>query len=105
MLVISEMTNRGYKIRNSDNLCEYFADLFIKEVINFLNNIPIKKLQFEHIFIRHHNEDYLVKCYYNLKEKFDCGQKDFSEVEWLAIEKKFGKRVLAEVQRQLGGLK
>ena len=33
-------------------------------------------------FGRHHNEEYLTICYYNLKEKYIRGQKDFTKEIW-----------------------
>ena len=30
-------------------------------------------------FPNHHTNRYLLQCFYNLQEKYDCGQKDFSK--------------------------
>lgn len=63
--VIDEMTKRGYKIRAYEKMDKYFKDLeSVKNVKPFKN---------------HHNDEYLQICYYNLKEKFIRGQKDYEE--------------------------
>lgn len=63
--VIAEMKKRGYKIRAFEKMNRYFEELEeVEEVTPFL---------------RHHNDEYLEICYYNLKEKFIRGQKDYDE--------------------------
>lgn len=61
--IMEEMKERGYKIRTVDKMERYFAEL--KEVKAIM---PFKA---------HHNDEYLEICYYNLKEKYIRGQKDF----------------------------
>lgn len=56
-LVVGEMLDRGYKVKNADN---YNIDRF---------RVP---------FRCHHTQRYLKQCFYNLQEKFDRGQKDFT---------------------------
>lgn len=63
--VIEEMKNRGYQIRSFEKMNKYFGNLeSVKHVKPFKN---------------HHDTEYLQICYYNLKEKFIRGQKDFEE--------------------------
>ena len=63
--VIDEMKKRGYKIRAYEKMNKYFEDLeSVKNVKPFKN---------------HHDNEYLQICYYNLKEKFIRGQKDYEE--------------------------
>ena len=62
-IVLEEMDRRGYKIRSYEKMDHYFDDL--EEV----------KVRFP--FKRHHNDEYLEICYYNLKEKYIRGQKDY----------------------------
>jgi len=63
--VIEEMKNRGYQIRSYEKMNKYFENLeSVKHVKPFKN---------------HHDNEYLQICYYNLKEKFIRGQKDFEE--------------------------
>ncbi|MDM5232819.1 pyrimidine dimer DNA glycosylase/endonuclease V [Lysinibacillus pakistanensis] len=63
--VIEEMKKRGYQIRSYEKMNKYFENLeSVKHVKPFKN---------------HHDNEYLQICYYNLKEKFIRGQKDFEE--------------------------
>jgi len=62
-LVIEEMKKRGYR-RNLDTFKAYFAGL-TSDVTQ-----P---------FGKYHDKDYLQICFYNLKEKYQRGQKDFTE--------------------------
>jgi len=64
-MVVKEMTKRGYKI-HIDNWCNYFLD-----------GITYKNIK--QPFKNHHNFRYLQQCFYNLQEKYDRGQKDFSK--------------------------
>ena len=63
-IVLEEMRARGITIRTIDKMDRYFADLRIPE-----NYAP---------YSRHHNDEYLTICYYNLYEKYIRGQKDFT---------------------------
>ena len=90
-LVIQEFKKRGFKIKNWENYNTYFSDIN-KNMI----------LSYNDIFYDIHNEDYLIECYFNLKEKYKCDQKDFSILIWSAIRRMFGERVLEEVNIQLG---
>lgn len=62
--VIEELSARNIKIKKWDNYDKYFIDLV--GTINCDLKYP-----------EHHNE-YLTICYYNLKEKYIRGQKDFT---------------------------
>ncbi len=57
-LVVGELLDRGYKIKNADN---YNIDRF---------RAPFKN---------HHNDEYMHICYWNLREKYIRGQKDFDD--------------------------
>ena len=57
----NEFKKRGFNFRDSSNA-------------NLLITYDMLKTPFEH----HHNDKYLVQCFYNLQEKYDRGQKDFS---------------------------
>lgn len=37
-------------------------------------------------FYRHHNFNYLLQCFYNLEEKYERGQKDFSKEQYNKLE-------------------
>ena len=68
--VADEMENRGYA-------CD-----FQKFQKWFNPNIMIPEM--DEYFEDWHNDRYLIQCYYNLQEKFDCCS--ISELEWYAIE-------------------
>lgn len=57
----NEFKKRGFNFRESANA-------------NLLITYDMLKVPFEH----HHNNKYLVQCFYNLQEKYDRGQKDFT---------------------------
>lgn len=63
--VLEEMKNRGYQIRTYEKMNNYFDGLG-----------PVKDRK---PFLHHHNLEYLEICFYNLKEKFIRGQKDYEE--------------------------
>ena len=65
-LVLQELDNRGYKVKNMDNYNNYFKDLLGKTVNRDF-------LEYEE-----HNTFYLVVCRFNLMEKFIRGQKDYT---------------------------
>ena len=78
-IVIDEMKKRGYKIgdKSKENANNYFKDVeFLYGVYGF-NGIPFKN---------HHNYRYLLQCFYNLQEKYDRGQNDFSEEIYCKLE-------------------
>ena len=64
--VLNEMRRRGYQIKAFEKMEAYFAKTTKPK-------IPYKP------FPRHHNDEYLEICYFNLKEKFLRGQKDYDE--------------------------
>ncbi len=73
-LVIDEMKSRGYKINSWDNYKKYF-DLNESCLMDYYSK---NKLSIDDIFAEHHNDRYLYQCFYNLQEKYDRGQADFS---------------------------
>lgn len=64
--VMREMLNRGYKINSVENYVKYFINI---------NSFGTERFQ-------EHNNEYLTICYYNLKEKYLRGQKDFTDEVW-----------------------
>ena len=70
-LVMDELLKRGIKIKSLVNWYAYFD---IPVDISFNLHYP------------EHNNKYLVQCFYNLQEKYDRGQKDFSEECYLKLE-------------------
>ena len=65
-IVLEAMKNRGYRI-NYGNFDEYFKGVTTDIVKPFLN---------------HQDDEYLRICFYNLKEKYLRGQKDFSNAQY-----------------------
>lgn len=68
-IVLKEIDRRGYKIKKWDNYIDYFKGVSDCDV-NF----------------KEHDTEYLTICYYNLKEKYLRGQKDFSENEFINLD-------------------
>ena len=64
-----EFERRKYKFNPSGNACLW---------CDISRPIPFKN---------HHITDYLMQCFYNLQEKYDRGQKDFSNAEYRKLEK------------------
>lgn len=65
--VLKEMQKRGYQIKAFEKMKLYFEDTVPPPS-------PFRA------FALHHNDEYLEICYFNLKEKFIRGQKDYNEV-------------------------
>ncbi|WP_010304808.1 pyrimidine dimer DNA glycosylase/endonuclease V [Kurthia senegalensis] len=67
-LIMDEMGKRGYRIRSFDKMNNYFSGVA---------DVPVA-----HPFVNHHNDEYLEICFYNLKEKFIRGQKDYERLDY-----------------------
>lgn len=67
-LVVEEMMNRGFKV-NTKVVDDYFITFKPKELYHLI----------KHPFKNHHTDRYLLQCFYNLQEKYDRGQKDFTK--------------------------
>ena len=92
-MVAKEMIKRGIKIssRSTDNFFEEFPEY--KENPNLLSQ-HINDIEWvqsvtgiENPFPKHHTMKYLSQCYYNLQEKYDRGQKDFSYKQYEKLSK------------------
>lgn len=68
-LVIAEMEKRNFKI-NTSNYENYFEK---GDVCCLFDKVDFKP------FKNHHTDRYLLQCFFNLQEKYDRGQKDFSK--------------------------
>lgn len=66
-LLKEEFEKRGFKFRWSKNANTFYAKR-------------------ENPFPNHHNTNYLIQCFYNLQEKFDRGQKDFTREQYEDLE-------------------
>ena len=65
-----EFDKRGYKFKNNSILKNVNSDTF-KDMYGY-KVTPYGE----------HNLDYLLQCYYNLEEKYQRGQKDFTKEEF-----------------------
>lgn len=82
MKVTEEMRARRYKINSFTNFVTYFKG------INLMDGIPAS------LRYKEHNNTYLTICYYNLKEKYLRGQKDFDEKTWHRLDGFYKARVI-----------
>ena len=69
--VIAEMKERGYKIKSYENYDKYFDFCKCKGDEKF----------------DEHDENYLMICYWNLREKYMRGQKDFDKATFDKLHK------------------
>lgn len=76
-LVTSEMYERGFKI--SDSAIEKIIEITDQNV-----RMGMEFITREELFSGWHNERYLIQCYYNLQEKYDC--RGMAAWEWQKIE-------------------
>ena len=79
-LVINELTKRGIKIKSFDKYLAYFnlPNTYMPTYDHNDINAPFKK---------HHHKRYLMQCFYNLQEKYDRHQKDFSDEQYKRLKK------------------
>lgn len=91
MKVMHEMWARGYKTK--DGLYDKY---FNHDMSVFATNIPMEKrfvIASDTQVFTEHNNDYLTICYYNLKEKYIRGQKDFTKDVWEKLDKFYKERI------------
>lgn len=74
-MVECELAKREYRT-NGDR----FADWIRKED----GTLPYPYPEYKNLFAGWHNDRYLLQCFYNLQEKYDCG--GITEDEWKVIE-------------------
>lgn len=79
-LIIEEFNKRGYKIKNTDNMYNYFKNISVPYLLYIQKNKSIFKDKMD--------EKYLRQCLYNLEEKAMCG--GITSEEWKKIYEKFG---------------
>ena len=76
--MIKEMAKRHYKT-NDENMENYFC----KHFFNPSN--------YENAIFMEHNNEYLTICYWNLREKYLRGQKDFTDEIWEKLDEFYKK--------------
>lgn len=69
-LLYKEFKNRGFKFNDKYQMINWF----------YVDNPPVAP------FNRHHNNEYLTMCYWNLREKYLRGQKDFTTDVWQKLD-------------------
>lgn len=80
-LVSAEMRKRGMNF--SEKACVR-ADNYFGDITATLEEA--KAMEGTNPFPMHHTTRYLSQCFYNLQEKYDRGQKDFSFARYLELE-------------------
>ena len=83
--VLEEAQKRHYNFK-LDNFNAFFADLDNKELFKKSRYIPNFR-----IYPFKMNDEYLAECYFNLREKYNCG--GLSKEEWEVIHKNFKEKV------------
>lgn len=80
-----ELNERKINI-HSDRGFEYFG----KEGKKIFDHLYLLRGQSQNNrynpFLNHHTNRYLLQCFYNLQEKYDRGQKDFSKEQYEKLE-------------------
>ena len=83
--VLNEFVKRHYVVRDFTNFNNYFGEYLQSEQRQRLNDELLRKgfdgVVKDHQFDEHNNE-YLTICYWNLREKYLRGQKDFTNEIW-----------------------
>ena len=82
-LVQKEMKNRKFNI--SDRVKNTFESN-CRQCRKYMPSDLILNISFDELYRKWHNNRYLIQCYYNLQEKYDCGGID--EQEWRRIRNK-----------------
>ena len=72
-IVLNELEKWFISVKSMSKFFDYFSDVFDVD-------------WFKNPFLNHHNDRYLLQCFYNLQEKYDRGQKDFTEENYEKLE-------------------
>lgn len=80
-----ELKKRNIKIKSFNNLIKYFR---LKETndSNLESKYKLFNITSINPFPNHHTNRYLCQCFANLQEKYDRGQKNFSEEQYKRLE-------------------
>ena len=76
--VIDGLCHRDINIKSLDNYNKYFSN-----DVGFYWNTLFDEPNLKY---NEHNNEYLTICYYNLKEKYLRGQKDFTKELWTKLD-------------------
>lgn len=72
-----------------DYFITYYCELaheFVNRGYKFKDNAPSLPFKLVAPFEKHHNNEYLTICYWNLREKYIRGQKDFTPEIWAKLD-------------------
>lgn len=95
-MVIREMRKRQIHIKSFDNMTNYFCqnnNLWQKSKDDYLYYFYREGLHISYVlsfsskWYSFMNDRCLLQCFYKLQEKYDIGQKDFTEKQYLELEK------------------
>lgn len=84
--VIKEMDRRGYKIKSVSNYNNYVIKTEKENGFYYSGKA----------YFAEHDNEYLTICYYNLKEKYIRGQKDFTKEVWDRLDKFYKEKIKGE---------
>jgi hypothetical protein len=79
--VLEELEKRNIKVKSYSNMEAYFGDS-IENILKWKDELRKFKP-----FIYHQTDRYLKQCFYNLQEKWDRRQKDFTDREYVKLTK------------------
>ena len=85
--VIDEMCKRNIKVRDLSNYNYYFQGVDI---------IRLVRSNYYNLRFLEHDDEYLTICYWNLREKYLRGQKDFTDDVWERLDKFYKSREKGE---------
>lgn len=77
-IVLEEFRNRNFKVKSTLNFYNYFYARSNYGSISLKNDYDYK--------FKEHDNEYLTICYWNLREKYLRGQKDFTRDVWDKLE-------------------
>lgn len=87
--VMKEMWNKGYNINSLENYSKYFSQI---------NSFGTERF-------KEHNDEYLIICYFNLREKYIRGQKDFTKEVFEKLYEYYNCRMMETTLEILNGKK
>lgn len=82
-MVIEEMKKRNIAIHSWESFNAYFCH----EIDYFKNILGMDNPIYRDPFKNHHDDLYLIQCFYNLQEKYIRGQKDFTSEQYHKLHK------------------
>lgn len=86
-MITEEMNKRGIKIKNFNNMTDYFYGTPYSSDSGWSGYYyECKYITCSNrLFCLNHDLQYLRQCFYNLQEKYDRGQKDFDKKTYIKL--------------------